>query len=596
MSNNLITVDALDFDGIKANIKTFLAGQDVFSDYNFEGSALSTLIDVLAYNLHYHSLYTNLALNESFLDSASKYSSAVSLAKTIGYTAKSPASAIAKIRVELSDVTGAENTTLTLPKGTLFKGTVGNNEYVFQTYYAKTATLTNNKYVYEVDVIEGSFISTSYVNNLGSTFVIPNKNADISSMSVKVQKSVSDVSTNAFTRATDLLSITGSDNVYFVKQREDLFYEVYFGNGVIGSAIPIGSVVYLDYYISSGSAANNAGGFYYSGGFRSDALYKVTTLELAKGGADAESIESIKYNAPRNYIAQNRAVTEKDYITQVLQNFPSIESVSVWGGEDNNPPRYGSVYICAKPFSRLALTSDEKKEIRDFMRMNKSMLSIDPILVDPTYTNVIIKTGVYFNPDKTTKTADDISSMIKTMIMNYVNSLNSLKKSFRYSHLVSMIDAAEPSITSNITSIGLKQKVDVNIGVSQRYTLRLNNPITAASGTVKSTRFYLPGSTSSFYFGNTESGDLNVYEILGSGATQLKYKIGSVDFTNGIISIDSITISGLFDSDFAFTIDIPSYDIIPLRDSIITIDYPDCQVDVYVDYDNAATKTFSSIK
>jgi hypothetical protein len=238
----------------------------------------------------------------------------------------------------------------------------------------------------------------------------------------------------------------------------------------------------LDYYASSGQSANNCGQFYYAGGYRGDALYQVTTLELSSGGANAESIESVKYNAPRNYVAQNRAVTDKDYISQILQQFPFVESVSVWGGEDHYPPRYGSVYICAKPFDRNACSVDEKFEIVEFLKANRSMLSIQPIIVDPTYTNLVIKTGVYFNPDKTTKTADDISVLIKNGVLNYVNSLNSLKKSFRYSTLTKLIDSTDYSIVSNLTKVYVKQYLTIIVGTSETYSVKLNNPIDIKTG------------------------------------------------------------------------------------------------------------------
>jgi hypothetical protein len=317
-----------------------------------------------------------------------------------------------------------------------------------------------------------------------------------------------------------LLSVSSQDSVYFVKQREDLFYEVYFGNGVLGKAINSGNVVYLDYYASSGQAANNCGQFYYAGGYRGDALYQVTTLQLSAGGANAESIESVKYNAPRNYVAQNRAVTDKDYISQILQQFPFVESVSVWGGEDHYPPRYGSVYICAKPFDRNVCTADEKYEIVEFLKANRSMLSIQPIIVDPTYTNLVIKTGVYFNPDKTTKTADDLSVLIKNGILNYVNSLNSLKKSFRYSTLTKLIDSTDYSIVSNLTKVYVKQYVTIIVGTSETYSVRLNNPIDIKAGSVKSSRFYLPSSSNSFFLMNSLAGKLDLYEVLPSGVDQ----------------------------------------------------------------------------
>lgn len=596
MRNNLIKVDSLDFDGIKANIKTFLQGQDIFSDYNFEGSALSTLIDVFAYNLHYHSLYTNLALNESFLDSASKYSSAVSLSKTIGYTAKSAVSARAKIRVEMSDIDGDMSTVITLPKGTLFRGTVGNSEYIFQTMYAKSATLNNGKYVFDVDIIEGTAISTYYVNNLESTFVIPNENVDITALNVRVQENAGNISSQSFNHVTDLLGVTGQSRVYFVKQREDLFYEVYFGNDVIGKALSPGNVVFLDYIISRGAAANNAGQFYYAGGYRGDALYKVTTIMNAAGGANSESIESIKYNAPRNYVAQNRAVTGTDYITQILQNFPYVESVSVWGGEENFPPRYGSVFLCMKPHDRTILSNAEKQEIKNFIGEKRSMLAIDPIVVDPIYTNIVVKTGVYFDASKTNKTANDLNVIVKNSILEHINGLNSLHSSFRYSSLVRLIDNSDTSIVSNITSIMLKQKLIPSIGVAERYQIQLNNPVEKKANSILSSRFFVEDSSNRHFFGNDDKGNILLYENAQPGVNINKGVVGKIDFNTGSISIDAIIITALYDAELVLDIEIQSYDVIPLRNTIIISDAKDITVNIYADYDGSTDKIFSSVK
>lgn len=596
MKNNLIKVDSLDFEGIKSNIKTFLQGQDTFSDYNFEGSALSTLIDVFAYNLHYHSLYTNLALNESFIDSASKYSSVVSLGKSIGYTAKSVVSARAKIRVEMSDIDGDLNTVVTLPKGTVFRGAVGDSEYVFHTMYSKSATLNNDKYIFDVDIIEGTPISSHYVNNLGTTFVIPNENVDITSLSVKVQENSGNISSSYFNKAVDLLEVKGTDKVYFIKQREDLFFEVYFGNDVIGKSLDQGNVVFLDYIISNGAKANKCGQFYYAGGFRGDALYKVTTLVPAQGGSNRESVESIKYNAPRNYIAQNRAVTNRDYVTQVLQNFPYVESISVWGGEENVPPRYGSVYLCAKPHDRLILDVAEKNEIKNFIRHNKSVLAIDPIFVDPEYTNVVITSGVYFNEKETNKTANDLQVIVKNTISDYVNSLNSLQKSFRYSTLVKLIDSTDRSIISNMTSVSLKQTLIPSFGVAERYHIKLNNPIEVKDNAIRSSRFFTVNSSNKFYLANTASGDMNLYEIVQLGVNINRGKIGTVNFKTGEVEIDAIIITSLFESQFVFDIDIESYDFLPMRNTIIISDSSDIEVNVYADRNDNTNRIFSSVK
>lgn len=597
MSNNLITVDSLDFDQIKNNIRTFLSGQSTFSDYNFEGSALQTLIDILAYNTHYNALYVNMALNESFLDSASKYSSVVSLAKTIGYTAKSVKSAIAKLTVELSDVKDAPATTLIMPAGTKFRGLIGNREYVFQTYYAKTAVFDGIKYSFDVDVIEGTEITSTYINTEGATFVIPNQQADMSSIKVEVQENGGTVSLTSFNSVSDLLNINNTDNVYFVKQREDLFYEIYFGDDVIGKKLATGAIVYITYYASNGQSANGCNNFYYSGGFRGDALYQVITNERAIGGADRESIQSIKFNAPRNYISQNRAVTESDYINQILQNFPYVESLSVWGGEKHEPPRYGSVYICAKPHDRLALTLVEKNEIRDFISSQRAVLQVDTRFVDPTYTHLVINSGVYYNPDKTTRSQNDINSITTQIIESYVNSLNSLQKNFRYSKLTNLIDTADKAIVSNITSVSIRQYITPNIGVSSRYRVNTNNPIDKTLAAIQSSKFFLAGYVNRFLIENDDAGILYLIEILPNGIKSRHLPVGNVDFSTGVIDINAITISLLYDARFYLNIKLSSYDVKPLRDTILTINSSDITVSSYSDGDAYnSSRIFTSIR
>lgn len=589
MSNTLITVDALDFDGIKSNIKTFLSGQDVLSDWEYEGSVIQTLIDVLAYNTHYNALYTNLMLNESFIDSASKYSSVVSLAKSIGYVAKSSRSSRAQILLTISDV-GDAPAVLTLPNKTKFKGQLNGRDYYFYSQGAITAPRTaSGTYQFTIDIIEGIPSTNAYTVNPESgtnSFVIQNAAVDLQTLQVSVQENSSNQTFVTFNRVEDLLNVRGSDNVYFVKQREDLLYEIYFGNDVIGKSLVPGNVVYIDYMVSSGSITNGSSRFYYAGGFRGDASYQVSTILNAIGGANREQLEQIRFNAPRAYVAQNRAVTADDYKTAILSNFPQIQNISVWGGEDNMPPKFGVVFISAKPISRYALNSQEKSDIASFLKKNKQVVTIQHEFVDPAIIEILIDTTVYYNPTKTTVNSGDISYAVNNAIMNYANNIGDFQKQFRFSALTRAIDQQDKSIISNISKIKLQKSVLPTFGVQSTYDIVFGNPIYAIDDQVISTRFYSTLSMFPCYLSSTQNGDLRLYEILANNSTRFIKTIGSVDFMSGTINISGLIISGLYESNLIFTVIPASNDVIPIRNHILEIPSASINVEIIADTGN----------
>ena len=567
----LVNVDALEFETIKKNIKDFLRGQREFSDYDFEGSAMSTLIDILAYNTHYNAIYTNLMLNESFLDSASKYSSVVSLAKSIGYTAKSVKSAAAKLRVTVSGVPVLEPT-MTLPKGTAFRSVLGKKEFTFYTIGAYTAPLQGDRYVFDIDVYEGLPVTNFYVNSDGVQFIIPNRNADTTTLRVTVQESISSSALSQFYQTTDLITLTKDSYAFFIKQREDLFYEVFFGNGVIGRAINPGNVVYLDYIVANGAAANGCSQFFYSSGFRGDVLYTVTTTTVAIGGADEESINSIKHNAPRNYISQNRAVTAIDYENQILSHFPQVETVSAWGGQDNDPPVYGKVFLAVKPYGRNALTDLEKKQINEFLSTKRSVLSVQQTFVDPTVIEIALVTNIYYNPNATTRTEGEIAVLVKNAIKTYGKSLNGFESTFRFSKLTSVIDSADPSIVSNISKITLCREVKPVIGASDRYHFSTGNPIFNKEGSVKSSRIYVPNYDTHVTIQNDSAGVLWIYQFNQDGTpVKTTTRIGTVDLAKGTIDIPLLTINDLYDPVFMFYMTPSSNDVVPIRQNLISL-------------------------
>jgi hypothetical protein len=506
----------------------------------------------------------------------------VSHAKAIGYTAKSRKSSVAKLRVVVSDVPSGPET-MTLPKHTAFKSILNGREYTFYTLNSTTATRTSIGYTYEVDVTEGRPGSNYYENVIGSNFVVPVRDVDLSTLVVNVQETRASTNIEQFRLVDDLLTIKGIDSVYFIKQREDLFYEIYFGNGTIGKNIDLGNVVYLDYMISSGVVSNGCSQFYYSSGFRGDALYQVTTIESAIGGADSETVESVKFNAPRNFISQNRAVTAEDYQVQILSNFPQVQSISVWGGQDNVPRQYGRVFISAKPYGRDALNAQEKEEINEFLSQKRSILSIQQVFVDPIILEIGFESNVYYDQTKTTKTSGEIDTIVRAAVQSYSDGLNTFNSSFRFSQLSRLIDTSDESIVSNISSIYLRRTVKPSIGISTTYQIQIGNPLLQQAGYIKSSKFYTFGFTNTCIIQNDESGNLFLYEYYPDGTSVKRTKCGTVDYGNGIITVDNIIITGLYDPKLTFKIIPKSNDVIPVRQNILVMSGELLKVNTIVD-------------
>ena len=335
-NNKRIQVSELDFDAIKSNLKTFLQGQTEFQDYDFEGSGLSVLLDVLAYNTHYNGIYTNLAVNECFLDSASKRASVVSLAKMLGYMPRSASCATATVTATVTSPTSSPST-VTIPAMQPFTTSIDNVSYTFYNRSAVTTALASGAYTFTGLVLtEGTPLQYKYTMAPGVRFIIPNANADLNTLTVSVQQTSSSDVYEVYTRADTITEITELSHVYFVKEIDDGLYEISFGNDNLGIALSNGNVVTLDYMVSSLEEPNSASSFTYGGVTLAGSSLSVTATAAASGGASSESIDEIKFNAPKYYAAQNRAVTPDDYKAIILKNFPEAQTISVWGGEDNN--------------------------------------------------------------------------------------------------------------------------------------------------------------------------------------------------------------------------------------------------------------------
>lgn len=569
-----IIADELDFDLVKNNIKDFFRSQDTFSDYDYEGSALSVLIDVLAYNTLYNNFYNHLSINEMFMDSASKYSSVVSLAKTLGYTPRSTTSARAKLNITIGGVP-LNPTTLTLPSGTHFRATVGNVDYSFYTLTDYTATNDSGEYKFnQVEVVEGLRLSVEYTSATNVQYIIPNDNVDLTTLNVTVQDNISSSSFKKYHKVSDILKVRSSDEMYFLKQREDTKYEIYFGNGVIGKALSTGNVVHIDYIVSSGDGSNGARQFVYSSGFRSDVFIRIETDQVAIGGSPAEDIEEARFNAPRMYVTQNRAVNSDDYSILLEKQFPSIESMSIWGGQNNVPAVYGKVFIAPKPYDREFFLQDEKNEMVSYLSRDKNVMTLMPVIIDPEYIRIQLETNVYYNSLVSRKTSGQLETQIRSTIASYGATLGKFGSSFRFSQLTNKIDASDPSIISNITTLKLRKTVEPIYNIVAKYTTRFENPIYQdfdTGGTVWSTRFYIGEEVDRVYVKDDGAGNIDMYLENVLGEVRFYKTVGTVNYQTGQIDIANILIRGLYDQEIELMVTPLSNDVIPIRQYLISI-------------------------
>jgi hypothetical protein len=593
-----IQVSELDFDAIKTNLKNFMSGQSQFTDYDFEGSSLSILLDVLAYNTHYNGLYTNLAVNEMFLDSASKRASVVSLAKNLGYTPKSSTCAEALIRATVTNPTSLP-ATLTLPQYSPFSSSI--NGVNFNFYNTEEVTIVNNSGAYvfnNLKIVEGTPLSFKYTVGNNQKYIIPNTNVDMSTLKVRVQETSSSDSFTTFYPATSVINLEQTSTVYFSKEIDNGLFEIVFGDGIISAGLTNGNVVHLDYFVCNNDIPNGARVFNYNGNNLAGGSLVITTLSIAAGGSAVESIESVRFNAPKTYAAQNRAVTPDDYKALIYGNFNGAASVSVWGGEDNNPPVYGKTFICIKPKDSTILTTQQRSDILSSILSSKNVVSITPEIVDPEYINIQLDVTAYYNERETVKTASELKTEIIATISNYnTTDLEKFEGVFRFSKLSRLIDNSDKAIINNITTVTLRRTIAPRYNVSAEYSINLINPIYTSGEpeqAIASTGFYIKGSDRLHYLEDDGVGNISLYYPaagdntavgVGSASTHIivNPKIGTVDYAKGVINIKNLNITNLADPVFELIIKPQSNDVVSAYTQIAQIDINNLTVNVIVD-------------
>ena len=605
-----LKISELDFDTIKSNLKNFLGDQNELADYNFDGSAMSVLMDLLAYNTHYNAFYLNMIVNEMFLDTASLRNSVVSRAKHLGYTPISVRGA--KAYVDLTITPANTPSTIVIEKDTQFNATVNGISYVFSTSNSTTINVNSNG-VYttaNVELQQGILLTHRYSANVSDPdqrFTLPNANTDTSSLTVQIQTSTTSSNLYTYSVANDTTSINSTANVYFLEEDTDSKYRVYFGDGTLGRALTSGNIIILKSLIADATAPNGAKTFTPTSTVGGYSNVAVTTISAAAGGADRDSISDIKFNAPKNYQAQNRAVTLNDYIRIVQRDYTDAESVIAWGGEDNDPPVYGKVYMAIKPASGLQLSATTKNNIKNDILSKRNVVSISTEIQDPDYLYLTFKSTVKYDSSKTSNTSATIADLVSNTVYNYgVDNLKGFANEFRYSPLVKKIDESETSIESSLSTVKLKRVIVPTLNVSSSYTLEYNNeifhPYNEYVDSVTSTEFSHYDADNTLRTGcnlQDSNGVMQVYRSTGSTRIIVANNVGTVTYGSGVVALAGFKPVSIGDgtANLSVTVALASSDVTPVRDQILLITNNNITVSMVDTYGTgtSTTKTSSTV-
>ena len=597
---NKLDISTLDFDNIKTNLKKFISNQDEFKDYDFEGSGMSVLLDLLAYNTHYLAYNANIMGNEMFIDTADLRNSIVSHAKTLGYTPNSARAPYADINVVVNNATGA---TLTMNAGTQFTTTVDNVSYNFVSIGSNIISPVDGVYTFSnLKIYEGTYVTYQYTvdtTDIDQRFLIPSANADTNTLIVSVQNSSTDTITNTYTLATGITSLTDTSKVYFLQEAEDGKFEIYFGDGVTGKQLVNGNIITLKYVVTNKTLANGASSFALSGNIGGFSDVAITVNSNAANGSEAETKDSIKFNAPKSYAAQDRAVTIEDYKTKVKELYANTQSVSAWGGEDHSTPYYGRVYISIYPKTGSNLTTATKNPIVTTLKQY-SIGSVTPVIIDPEVTYILLTSNVRYKEAATTKTATTLKSEITDALTTYnTTTLQQFDSMLRYSKILDTIDDVDTNaILSNITTVRLRKSFTPALSTSTKYTISLSNALynphsghnSTAGGILSSTGFKIDGDTTNVYYVNDDgSGNVRLYYLVGSVKTYTNNTQGTIDYSTGDVVLNSLNVSsienirGAASTVVELTVTPSSNDIVPVRNQVLSIDVANSSITVEAD-------------
>jgi len=603
----------LDFADIKQSIREYLQANTNFTDYDFEGSNLSIIIDTLAYNTYITAYNTNMAANECFLDSATLRENVVALARNIGYVPRSRRSARAKVSFNVSGLT--ETSTLTLNSGVVCNGAGDNTNYIFCIPEDITVPVTNGFAEFNnIEIYEGVFVSENFTVDtslFNQRYILDNSFIDTSTIKVKVKSSSTATSSVTYKQIDNIVGVTSTSNSYLLQEIEDERYELIFGDNVIGRKLSNNNYITASYIVTDGKDGNGASEFSFVGNItnqdgaaiNASLISLVSTDEKSRDGDEIESISSIKYFAPRIYSSQYRAVTSSDYESVLGFIYPNVESVTAFGGEEMSPPRFGKVFISVKPRNGDFLSDETKRELIQRLK-SYAVAGIVPEFIDLKYLYVELKVNPYYNPS-----LNDDQENLKTGVSNaltqYSRSIdvNKFGGRFKYSKAVSLIDSVDSSITSNITLVTIRRNLKAVLGQFAQYEICYGNMFHTqeSSYNVVSTGFTIEGVTETVYLAdeviNRDKGRIFFFTYTEGGTPNIiKKNAGTVDYIHGEILIDTVNILSTVIANNVIEIQaIPhSNDIVGLRDLYVKFDMTNTTINMIPDLISSGENTSGS--
>ena len=588
VKSSQVNITDLDFDNISKNLKNYLKGQSTLKDYDFEGSNISLLIDLLAYSSHVSAFNANMVASELFLDTAQIRKNVVSRAKEIGYTPTSATASMATIDLQVNNplIGGNTPTSLTLNRGHKFKTVFDGMNYPYVLLETQTITPLNGVFKFEdLKIYQGTMNSDIFAYNgqiQNQRFPLTEELVDTSSITVTVQSTGG--SSSAWSRSTDISAVDSDSKVWYVQENDQGLFEVYFGDGVVSAEPLDGDTITISYLVTNEVHTDGSSIFAMTDSVGGNMDVTLLTKINSSGGKDKESVESIKFAASKFYTSQNRLVTVDDYKSKLQTLYPGADSISIWGGEDNDPPQYGKIFIAIKPSQTInKLTSSEKVILKEKLR-TLNMLTVRPELVDADVIDILVTTNFKYNPRATTKTVSELETLVRAAIITHDSTyLSGFDSIFRHSVLATDIDNAESSILSNITTVKLRKTITPTLSQSKGYTIEFGsgnpfyNPHTghnkAGGGIIDTTGVTVSGFTDTFFFDDDGEGNLRRYSLTGSTRVYADNQAGTVDYSNGKITTTGINIIGTSNTDgtIHFTVKPNSNDSVAFRSNLLDI-------------------------
>ncbi len=577
-ANTYLRVTEVDFDDIKTNLKSYLQSQTQFNDYDFDGSNMSVLLDVLAYNTHYNAFYTNMIGNEMFLDTAQQRDSVVSRAKELGYLTRSARGATANVNITFTGVASTVSE-FTLPKNSTFSTTINDRTYTYVTPEANIIKNISGAFSQAIEITEGVPLTHEFVVSDASPvkYILPNENVDTRSIRVTVKESASSSANTIYTQATNIREVNEKSAVFYLQETQDKQYEILFGTGSLGRRVKDGNVVQIDYRVCNGTETNGANVF------SIDSLsitpsYTSASLSVntvARGGVEIESIDSIKFNAPRNFKIQNRAVVAKDFERIILNENTNIASTVAFGGEDASPPTHGKVFIAIKPQGELIATETVKQQIKNSIQ-DRTMLGIDPVIIDPVYLFVIPTINTFYDTLKTATTSSSIQTLIRSAISDFSNTnLEQFGKKLRYSRFVRTLDNVNDAVLNNEATFKMQKRFVPSTVSKQLIKLEYHNAIVPSS--LLSTSFTFNNFTA--FLDDDGLGNVRIFRFNSDKQkVSINSTAGTINYTTGEVNINDFLVSAFDGIEIKVDADPVNKDIVPVREQIIIISSADATI------------------